>query len=216
MRSPTMPMSARYHGAPEPSTTRPLVMSTSNDSLVAAAGVGGALDWQAPITIATHAIRTTRFMKPPGGESYVESWTDVELGLSRADAGVCDHRPRAVRDAGRARSNRDGRWRGALRDDAAMAGAGRFHLPGRAGARRHRSPQRAARHHHRRAPAAARPGAADVRARDPAAAVHAGAPRSVAGAAGPLGPACCRGVAVGDRAPSVGVVANAPDHGAID
>ena len=56
-------------------------------------------------------------------ESYVESLTDVELGLSVADGRVRDHRPRPLRDARRARSNRHRQRRRPLRDAAAVAGA---------------------------------------------------------------------------------------------
>src|SRR5688572_24242818 len=175
MRSPTMPMSARYHGAPVPSTTRPLAITTSNASLVVAAGADGC--WHAAHTAIAQTSSTVRIIGMC--ESYVESTTDVELPL--ADAGVCDRRPRAVRDAGRARSDRDHRWRGALRDAAAMAGAGRLHLPGGARPGDHRPPQSAAWQQHRDPAPVARPGAAAVRARDLAAAVYAGAARPVAG-----------------------------------
>ena len=47
-------------------------------------------------------------------------------------AACVDHRPGALRDARRARSDGDAGRRGPLRDAAAVAGAARLHLPGRA------------------------------------------------------------------------------------
>src|SRR5689334_17919956 len=109
MRSPMMPTSPRNHGAPVPSTMRPLVIKTSNACGAADAGdAGDAGDvgevWHAANSNNAHAATAIGFSGIR--ESYVESVIDVE---SLACRRVHHHRARVVRDAWRAGSNCDAR-----------------------------------------------------------------------------------------------------------
>ena len=72
MRSPTMPTSARNHGAPVPSTTRPLAITTSKGPAAggaaagAAAAAGGGAGAGEPQPAADSTVTTTAKMRAAG------------------------------------------------------------------------------------------------------------------------------------------------------